>query len=35
MGSRGIVSFNQRIVFIEGEDSSADREIYEAAYPPR
>lgn len=34
MGSRGIVSFNQRIVFIEGEDASADREIYEAAYPP-
>ncbi len=34
MGSRGIVSFNQRIVFIEGEDTSADREIYEAAYPP-
>jgi len=34
MGSRGIVSFNQRIVFIEGEDASADRDIYEAAYPP-
>jgi hypothetical protein len=34
MGSRGIISFNQRIVFIEGEDASADREIYEAAYPP-
>jgi len=34
MGSRGIVSFNQRIVFIEGEEASADREIYEAAYPP-
>jgi predicted ATPase len=34
MGSRGIVSFNQRIVFVEGEDASADREIYEAAYPP-
>jgi predicted ATPase len=34
MGSRGIVSFNQRIVFIEGEDASADRAIYEAAYPP-
>jgi predicted ATPase len=34
MGSRGIVSFNQRIVFIEGEYASADREIYEAAYPP-
>jgi len=34
MGSRGIISFNQRIVFIEGEDASADRDIYEAAYPP-
>jgi predicted ATPase len=34
MGARGIVSFNQRIVFIEGEDASFDREIYEAAYPP-
>jgi predicted ATPase len=34
MGSRGIVSFNQRIVFIEGEDTSADRDVYEAAYPP-
>ncbi len=33
MGSRGLVSFNQRIIFIEGEDASADREIYEAAYP--
>ena len=35
MGSRGIVSFNQRIVFIEGEESSADREVYERLYPPR
>lgn len=34
MGTRGLVSFNQRIVFIEGEDSSADRAIYEALYPP-
>jgi len=34
MGSRGIISINQRIVFIEGEDASADRDIYEAAYPP-
>ena len=34
MGSRGIISFNQRIVFIEGENASADRAIYEAAYPP-
>ena len=34
MGSRGLVSFNQRIVFIEGDESSADRAIYEALYPP-
>jgi hypothetical protein len=34
MGSRGLVSFNQRIVFIEGSDSSADRDVYEAFYPP-
>ena len=34
MGGRGIVSFNQRVIFIEGEESSADRLIYEAAYPP-
>ncbi len=33
MGSRGLVSFNQRIIFIEGEEASADREIYEALYP--
>jgi len=29
MGSRGLVSFNQRIVFIEGEESSIDRYLYE------
>lgn len=34
MGSRGLVSFNQRIVFIEGEESSADRDVYEKLYPP-
>lgn len=34
MGSRGLISFNQRIIFIEGEDSSADREVYERLYPP-
>ncbi len=34
MGSRGIVSFNQRVVFIEGRESSADREIFEHFYPP-
>jgi hypothetical protein len=34
MGSRGIVSFNQRIIFIEGKHASADRAIYEAYYPP-
>jgi predicted ATPase len=34
MGSQGLVSFNQRIVFIEGEESSTDREVYERLYPP-
>lgn len=34
MGSRGLISFNQRIVFIEGEHASADREIFEAFFPP-
>lgn len=34
MGSRGIISINQRIIFIEGQEASADREIYEAFYPP-
>jgi hypothetical protein len=34
MGSRGLVSFNQRIVFIEGETASADRFVYEKLYPP-
>jgi hypothetical protein len=34
MGTRGLVSFNQRIIFIEGEESSADREVYEKIYPP-
>lgn len=34
MGSRGLVSLNQRIIFIEGESASADRAIYEAYYPP-
>ncbi len=34
MGSRGLISFNQRIVFIEGDTASADREVYEAFYPP-
>ena len=34
MGSRGLVSFNQRIVFIEGEETSADRHVYEKFYPP-
>ncbi len=34
MGSRGLVSFNQRIIFIEGAESSADREVYERLYPP-
>jgi hypothetical protein len=34
MGSRGLVTFNQRVIFIEGQESSADRAIYEALYPP-
>ena len=34
MGSRGLVSFNQRIILVEGEESSADREVYERLYPP-
>lgn len=34
MGSRGMVSFNQRIIFLEGEESSIDRELYEKFYPP-
>lgn len=34
MGSRGLVSFNQTIVFIEGGNSSADRAIYEELFPP-
>jgi len=34
MGSRGLVSFNQRIIFIEGEESSSDRDVYERLYPP-
>lgn len=34
MGSRGLVSFNQRIVFIEGDDASVDRDIYQTFYPP-
>ena len=34
MGSRGLVSFNQRIVFIEGTEASTDRLVYERLYPP-
>ena len=34
VGSSGIISFNKRIIFIEGEDSSSDLAIYEAYYPP-
>lgn len=34
MGSRGIISINQRIIFIEGQEASSDREIFEALYPP-
>ena len=34
MGTHGLVSFNQRVIFIEGDESSADRAIYESFYPP-
>ena len=34
MGSNGMVSINRKIVFIEGAESSADRYVYEALYPP-
>lgn len=34
MGSRGIISINQCIVFIEGEEASEDRGVYEKLYPP-
>lgn len=34
MGSRGLISFNERVVFIEGKDSSLDKQVYEKFYPP-
>jgi predicted ATPase len=34
MGSNGMVSINRKVVFIEGNESSADRYIFEAMYPP-
>lgn len=34
MGSKGFVSLNRKIVFIEGENSSADIDILEKFYPP-
>ncbi len=33
MGSKGFVSLNKKIVFIEGEDSSTDIDVYEHFYP--
>ncbi|MFH0729489.1 MAG: AAA family ATPase [Pseudomonadota bacterium] len=33
LGSEGIISFNKQVVYIEGEYSSTDIAIYEAAYP--
>lgn len=33
MGSRGFVSLNRKIIFIEGENSSVDIEIFEKFYP--
>jgi predicted ATPase len=34
LGSEGTISFNRQVVFIDGEYSSTDIGIYEAAYPP-
>ena len=34
MGSRGMVSFNQRVIFIEGTSTSTDCQVYERFYPP-
>lgn len=34
MGTNGMVSFNKKVVFIEGQESSADRYVYEALLPP-
>jgi len=34
MGSNGMVSINRKVVFIEGSESSTDRYIFEAMYPP-
>jgi AAA15 family ATPase/GTPase len=33
VGSSGIISFNKKIVFIEGEHSSSDIAVYESFYP--
>lgn len=34
MGSNGMVSINRKVVFIEGAESSSDRYVYEALFPP-
>ncbi len=34
MGSRGYLSFNNKIVFIEGVEASADKLVYELLFPP-
>jgi AAA15 family ATPase/GTPase len=34
MGTNGMVSINRKVVFIEGEESSSDRYIYESLFPP-
>jgi predicted ATPase len=34
MGSNGMVSLNRKVVFLEGTESSSDRYIFEALYPP-
>src|SRR5690625_6763922 len=33
MGSKGFVSLNRKIVFIEGEEASTDVEVFERFYP--
>lgn len=34
LGSKGIISLNQKVIFIEGTEASVDRLIYESLYPP-
>jgi len=34
MGTNGMVSINKKVVFLEGNESSADRNIFESLFPP-